>query len=426
MRKLYTLGFYAAIPVIVMRWLLRSLRNPAYRQRLNERFGRINPPDKIASIWIHAVSVGETIAAAPLIKAIIRDYPDYAIVVTCTTPTGSAQVSKLFGDSVYHYYMPLDLPSTTRRFIQLIRPRLAIIMETELWPNLLTKLHQFRVPVLIANARLSTRSMSNYKKINSISRRMMQQLSCVAAQSQRDGEHFKTLGLPENRLNFAGNIKYDMQLPEDLSAQGQKLRQEWQSTTRPTLIAASTHEGEETIILDSFAEILAMHPNALLILVPRHPERFAKVIAICQKRNFNTTLRSSQQAVTADTQILVGDTMGELRLLYATADVAFVGGSLVPVGGHNFIEPATLGLPLLSGPLLHNFVEMSALLREASALTIIHNAKELATTVVKLFDDTSKATAMGQAALTMVNNNRGALSRHLQIIHELIHHQATQ
>lgn len=413
MRYLYTLLIYLATPFVMLRLLWRSRTAPSYRQRWPERFGHI-PSVAGKSIWIHAVSVGETIAATPLIKALLKRYPNHTIVVTTATPTGSAQVVKNFKDQVYHVYAPLDLPTAVNGFLKHCNPALCIIMETELWPNLLHYTHARHIPILLANARLSVRSCKGYARIGTLTRKMLANISLVAAQSNMDGERFVTLGLARQKLWVTGNIKFDLQLPLSLVEQGKQLRSQW--ANRPTIIAASTHDGEESILLDSFKKIREKHPTALLILVPRHPERFKKVAQLCQSQSFSFVQRSRNELPTEQTDILLGDTIGELRLLYAASDIAFVGGSLVPVGGHNLIEPAALSLPILSGHYLHNFVAISQLLKAANAVMIVHNEKMITAAVIKLLDDTLFSQAMGQRAYDVSATNKGALDRHLQWI----------
>ncbi|MCH9769931.1 MAG: lipid IV(A) 3-deoxy-D-manno-octulosonic acid transferase [Gammaproteobacteria bacterium] len=420
MRLLYTLGFYLAVPALLLRWLWRSRRNVGYRQRLGERFGFIKFIPKTTSIWLHAVSLGEAIAAAPLIKALLHNYPDYTIVVTSTTPTGSNQIQKQFGKQVYHCYLPLDLPMAMSRFLTRIRPKLAIIMETELWPNLLSALKAKNIPVLIANARLSKRSMHNYKKIQNTVKKMLGNVNQVIAQSELDGEHFLKLGLKQHQLTIGGNIKFDMTLPDDIKTKGQAMRAQWHSESRPTFIVASTHEGEESLIVDAFKIILQKFPNTLLILAPRHPERFAKVISLFKEAGFNIALRSSNDLISNNTQVLIGDTLGELRQLYATADVALVAGSLAPIGGHNLIEPAALGMPILAGPNLQNCLEISKTLLAKNALKITPDAKTISDTVIELFNQTELANTMGIAAKQVADDNRGALQRHLDGVESIL------
>jgi 3-deoxy-D-manno-octulosonic-acid transferase len=417
MRFLYSLILIIALPFVLLRWLWRSRYVKGYRQRLSERFGFIPAiPQQTKTIWLHAVSVGETIAATPLINALLQRYPQYELIITTTTPTASAQVTKDFHDKVKHYYLPYDMPSAVKRFLRRTHPTLAIIMETELWPNLLYYTHHNGISILLANARLSERSLQGYQRISKLTQQMLSQITCVAAQSKADGERFMQLGLDPTKLLMAGNIKFDLLLPSSLLQEGQALRAAWGA--RPTLIAASTHETEESIILDAFAQIRQQYADAFLILVPRHPDRFAKVARLCQSANYRIAKRSLKEIPTADTDILLGDTMGELRLLYAASDIAFVGGSFVTVGGHNLIEPAALHLPILSGNHLHNFVAISKLLTDANALIVVNDANHLATQILQLLADKTQRDAMGERAYQVSADNTGALERHLQWINK--------
>ena len=420
MRYLYTLLLYAAMPFILFRLLWRSGRREGYRQRLFERFGYIDFIDQNThSIWIHAVSVGEVIAATPLIKALQKHYPYHTLMVTTTTPTGSLQVQKNFDiEQVHHVYLPYDLPTTIKRFLARVHPQFAIIMETELWPNLLHYTHQQNIPVLLANARLSERSMQNYRRIDGMIKKMLSKITCVAAQSNADGKRFIRLGLLPERLAITGNVKFDLHIPKSIIQEGKSLRETW--GTRPTLIAASTHDGEETILLKAFHRLRIHFPEAFLILVPRHPDRFAKVARLCEATGFSTVKRSLQQIPTPKTDILLGDTMGELCLLYAASDVAFVGGSLVPVGGHNLIEPAALHLPLISGHYLHNFVAISELLKKANALIIVNDSQSLSNAISQLFQNPKEKNALAERVYQVSAANTGAVVKHIELIQQLI------
>lgn len=414
MRYLYTLLLYLAVPFIMLRLLWRSRSIKGYRHRWHERFGHIPTLPGNKNIWIHAVSVGEAITAIPLIKALQQQHPQYTILVTTTTPTGSEQVLKHLKNQVVHVYAPYDLPSIINRFLDRCNPTLCIIMETELWPNLLHAIHQRNIPILLANARLSEPSFRNYQRITKLTRQMLANLTWVAAQSDVDGERFTKLGLDHQKLTITGNIKFDLELPDTLLDDGKTLRAHWGD--RPTLIAASTHEGEEAIILQAFKTIQQKYPNALLILVPRHPDRFEKVAKLCQSTGFSIVRRSLNQLPDKNTDILLGDTLGELRLFYTASDIAFVGGSLVPVGGHNLIEPAAVRLPIVTGNYLHNFTAISQLLKNADAALFVDDAASLSNAVIQLLDDRVHSQVMGERAYQVSAANSGALAKHLQWI----------
>lgn len=416
-RYFYTFAHYLALPIILLRLLWRSRYSKGYRQRWNERFGYIKrlPPEQ-KSIWVHAVSVGEVIAAIPLIKALIQQYSNYTVVVTTTTPTGSAQVIKHLNNQVLHVYSPYDVPSCVNRFLRRSNTHLCIIMETELWPNMLRCCCKRNIPILLANARLSESSMRKYQLITGMTKTMLSAYTMVAAQGLLDGERLIALGLDPNKLIISGNIKFDIHISETLIEEGNSLRKEWKSQYRPTFIGASTHEGEEIILLNAFKEIRKRLPNTLLILVPRHPDRFSKVARLCREKNFKIAQRSLNQQLDEQTDILLGDTMGELRLIYSASDIAFVGGSLVPIGGHNLIEPAAIGLPVLTGPYLQNFSEISKLLKNAGAAQIVVDAKSIASAVVALFSAAELREKISIKAREVIAANRGALMKHMEWI----------
>ena len=415
-RYLYTLAYYLAIPGLLLRLWWRSVRyNREYRARWQQRFGFIPRLEAAKVIWVHAVSMGETLAAVPLIKALLARYPDYRIVLTSTTPTGAAQAAKHFGEQVMAIYTPYDLPSCVNRFLNRVHPTLGIILETELWPNLLAACSRHKLTLMLANARLSEHSCRGYRRIPALVREMINSFAVIAAQAQSDGQRFLSLGLEPHRLRMTGNIKFDIQLAPDLTMRGQALRAEW-GMARPVWVAASTHEGEETLLLTALQTVRRQFPDLLFILIPRHPERFAKVGQECIQAGYRVVFRSQGEPVTAETEILLGDTMGEVMLFYAAADLAFVGGSFVAVGGHNLIEPAILGVAVLTGPHLHNFVDISQLLLHAGGARVVADADSLSAAVNDLLRNPDARTQMGQLGRQAVMANTGALSKHLDWI----------
>ncbi|HBW09242.1 MAG: 3-deoxy-D-manno-octulosonic acid transferase [Pseudomonas sp. BICA1-14] len=419
-RTLYTLLFHLGLPLVFLRLLWRAWRAPAYSRRIGERFAFGLPPLRPGGIWVHAVSVGESIAAAPMIRELMARYPHLPITVTCMTPTGSERVQALFGDSVQHCYLPYDLPWAAARFLERARPKLAVVMETELWPNHIHQCARRGIPVALANARLSARSARGYARFARLTAPMLAKLSLIAVQTEAEAERFRQLGARDECVEVTGSIKFDLTIDPALLERASKLRQQWAALERPLWIAASTHAGEDEIILAAHRQLLGEHPQALLILVPRHPERFASVYESAVRDGFVAVRRSTGEAVGADTQVLVGDTMGELLFLYALADIAFVGGSLVPNGGHNLLEPAALGKPVLSGPHLFNFLEISAQLRAAGALREVENASELVSAVDALWSDLPYAERMRTAGLVVLKNNQGALERLLAGLARLV------
>ncbi|MEN5201576.1 lipid IV(A) 3-deoxy-D-manno-octulosonic acid transferase [Pseudomonas wadenswilerensis] len=420
-RTLYTLLFHLGLPLVALRLFLRSRKAPAYGQRIGERFALNLPAMAKGGIWVHAVSVGESIAAAPMIRALLQAYPQLPVTITCMTPTGSERVRAMFADEprIQHCYLPYDLPWAAGRFLDHVQPTLAVIMETELWPNHIHQCAKRGIPVALANARLSERSARGYARFAGLTRPMLAEMSLIAVQTETEAQRFRQLGARSECVQVTGSIKFDLSIDEQLLPRARALREQWQAGQRPVWIAASTHEGEDEIILAAHRQLREHHADALLILVPRHPERFNSVFELCRGQ-FPTVRRSSGEPVAADAAVLLGDTMGELLFLYALADIAFVGGSLVPNGGHNLLEPAALSLPVLSGPHLFNFLEIAAMLREAGALQEVDDAQGLAAEVRRLVELPRDAQRMGAAGLAVMKANQGALKRLLDALGRLI------
>lgn len=416
MRYLYSFLFYLALPFVFLRLLWRSRRLPAYRKRFKERLGFYSVKfDRC--LWVHAVSVGETIAAVPLINALKQRYPHLPVVVTTMTPTGAARVNAVFGDSVTHAYLPYDIPGPVSRFLKTFHPVVAIIMETELWPNLLAICKKRHIPVCLANARLSKKSALAYHRIAWLSKGMLNNIDVIAAHGQRDAERFIQLGAPISNVVVTGNIKFDLELPQDLMRRAMKLT-ELLGKDRFVWVAASTHEGEEEIILAAHQQLRERVPHALLILVPRHPDRFNAVAKLCEQQ-FNTVRRSQDQICTQDTAVYLGDTMGEMLLMYAVSDVAFVGGSLIKRGGHNILEPAALAKPIITGPSLFNFAEMSEQFVNANALCKVTDASSLAAQLITFSEQSIERISTGARAKCVMDANRGALGKQLALIGHL-------
>ena len=416
-RLIYSAIFYLLMPIIVLRLIYRAIKAPAYAARWPERFGFVTPVKSSADvIWLHAVSVGETLAAVPLVKALQTKYPDHRVLVTCMTPTGSERIGAAFGDSVDHCYAAYDTPGAVARFLGRIKPVMLIIMETELWPNTVAACHQRQIPVILANARLSEKSARGYGRVRKLSTPMVSQLTAVAAQHPDDGARFETLGLPSENLHITGNIKFDLDLNAQIKLNAEQLAQQWHSQERrPVLLAASTHRGEDELILQAFSQIRQRIDNALLVLVPRHPERFKQVADLCVGAGFTVARRSSNDPA-EEADIMLGDSMGELMTFFGACDIAFVGGSLVANGGHNIIEPAAWGKPVLSGPSVFNFTEVSRLLTEAGGLMLVETPTALAETVIELIENPQRAQQMGQQAQQVAEANRGALEKLLTVI----------
>ncbi|MDG1582576.1 lipid IV(A) 3-deoxy-D-manno-octulosonic acid transferase [Pseudomonas sp. GOM6] len=419
-RTLYSLILHLALPFIFLRLLWRAWLAPAYGRRIGERFAFGLPPLRQGGIWIHAVSLGESIAAAPLIRELLARHPELPITVTCMTPTGSERIQALFGSRIQHCYLPYDLPWACARFQARLQPCLAVVMETELWPNHIHACHRRGVPVVLANARLSERSARGYARFARLTAPMLAELSLIAVQTQAEAERFRQLGARNECIEVTGSIKFDLSVDPQLPVRAAELRAEWGAAQRPMWIAASTHAGEDEVILAAHRQLLGEHADALLILVPRHPERFADVYELCRRDGFVTVRRSIDEPVAFGTQVLLGDTLGELLFLYALADLAFVGGSLVANGGHNLLEPAALGKPLLSGPHLFNFLEIANQLREAGDLLEVADAEQLHAVLRHLFAEPQVATSMADAGLGVLRANQGALARLLSGLERLL------
>ena len=414
LRLLYTLLTVLALPLIFARLWWRGRRNREYRQRWAERWGayRTAPVDG-PSVVFHAVSVGEVHAAMPLLEAWLQKYPRQSVVVTTTTPTGSSRVRQLLGKRVKHVYLPYDFPWCVAGFIRQFNPKLLVLMETELWPNLIHGCRQHQCPVLLVSARLSPKSFASYQLIGGLSRAMLQQLTQVAAQATADGERFVKLGLPPERLVVTGSLKFDLAIQTEKLFAARQIKAGWQ---RPVWIAASTRAGEDALVLAAHKQMLARIPDLLLVLVPRHPERFRLAQELASARGLKNVKQSSAPTVTADINVLVGDTLGDMHFYYGLADVAFVGGSLVPNGCQNIIEAAAFGLPVVTGRSLYNFQVASDELRRAGAMLVVANAAELGKVVVQLLQDDERRLHMGQQARAVVAANLGATLRTLELI----------
>ncbi|WP_460089633.1 lipid IV(A) 3-deoxy-D-manno-octulosonic acid transferase [Pseudomonas sp. S2_E02] len=421
-RTLYTALFYLGLPLVAIRLWLRARKAPAYAKRIGERFSYGMPTLQPGGIWVHAVSVGESIAAAPMIRALLQRYPQLPITVTCMTPTGSERIQALFANEprIQHCYLPYDLPCAAARFLDRVQPKLAVIMETELWPNHIHQCAKRGIAVALANGRLSERSAKGYGRFGKLTAPMLAEMSLFAVQTEAEAQRFRDLGARPETVEVTGSIKFDLTIDPQLLQRAADLRGQWQALERPVWIAASTHEGEDEVILDAHRRLLTNHPDALLILVPRHPERFNSVFELCQREGFATVRRSTGANVDAQTSVLLGDTMGELLFLYALADSAFVGGSLVANGGHNLLEPAALAKPVISGPHLFNFLDIAAQLREAGALAEVDDAEGLALEVQRLFELPRDAQRMADAGLAVMRRNQGALQRLLDGLGRLI------
>ncbi|MDB6103927.1 MAG: 3-deoxy-D-manno-octulosonic acid transferase [Gammaproteobacteria bacterium] len=423
MRYLYILAVYLAAPLISLVMLWRGFRDRSYWANFQERFGfgeRLPP----GSVWIHAVSVGEVQAAAALVTTLRERYPAIPVVVTTLTPTGATRAKTLFKDLAQVRYIPFDLPGSVRRFFNRVQPRAAVIFETELWPNLYHQCGRRRIPLVLASARISSRSVSRYRRLGSLFRDALSRGVVVAAQGEGDADRFKSLGADPDRTHVTGNIKFDFSVPLDIGERGRRLR-EFYAPTRPMWVAGSTHGGEEEILLEAHRIVRGTHPRALLVLVPRHPPRFDEVAFGLQRAGIRFVRRSQRLgekagAAAGFSEVLLVDTLGELLEFYAAADVAFVGGSLVPIGGHNLLEPAALGLPILTGPYTANSADIAKLLIARGAAEVVHDADELGGRVSMLLSDPDERDHIGALGRDSVDSNRGALGKLLGLIEPLL------
>jgi 3-deoxy-D-manno-octulosonic-acid transferase len=421
MLRLYTLLWWLSLPLVLLRLWLRGRQEPGYRQHWNERlgiYGRRAANDEPHTIWVHAVSVGETRAAEPLVDALLKQYPLSRIVLTHMTPTGRATGKSLFGKHgarLVQSYLPYDMPSLVGRFIRHFEPRICILMETEVWPNLIAECGRRKLPVMLANARLSERSLRKAQRFGRIMRDAAQGIGLVAAQTDADAERIRSLGAP--RVDVTGSIKFDVLVPASALALGAQLRQ--QIGMRPVLLCASTREGEEELILDAFGNA-DLPEGTLLLLVPRHPQRFDAVEAMVRERGFSAQRRSALREpgalVDGATRVLLGDSMGEMFTYYSACDLAFIGGSLQPLGGQNLIEPAALGKPVLVGQHTFNFAQATEDALAAGGARRVADAEELMRTAASLLQDGPAREAMGANALAFASQHRGATARTIALL----------
>ncbi|MCH7854038.1 MAG: lipid IV(A) 3-deoxy-D-manno-octulosonic acid transferase [Proteobacteria bacterium] len=419
MRIIYVILSYLLLPVFALYWIMRGVGNHTYWDRMGQRFGLGFPRLEDGSIWVHAVSVGEVQAAVPLVRALQSRFPDRQILITTVTPTGAAHVRSLFGEDVCHSYIPFETPSAVGKFFDAVKPVLALIMETEIWPNLYHACGSRKIPLVLVSARISPKSLKNYRRLLPLFRETLSHGILIAAQGEADAKRFLMLGASPARTWITGNIKFDIELPPDLGIRGAKLRHDIIGN-RPVWIAASTHDGEEEQVLAAHKIVLQSLPDAVLILVPRHPERFPVVQSLLKKKQWKFVTRTSHKPVPSAAEVLLGDTMGELPLFYAASDVAFVGGTLVPVGGHNLLEPGSLGLPVITGPHLFHTQDIAALFTDVGASITVQNAEELAGAVLPLLEDDDMAQEMGQKGKQVVASNKGALQRLLVLLAPLV------
>ncbi|RQQ15831.1 3-deoxy-D-manno-octulosonic acid transferase [Burkholderia stagnalis] len=431
LRVIYRALWWLVAPLAVVRLVVRSRKERGYREHIGERFGcgpGRGPDDRAPLIWVHAVSVGETRAAQPLIDALMKARPDARILLTHMTPSGRATGTQIFGDRVLRCYLPYDMPGAVRRFLRAWRPTLGLVMETEVWPTLIDECRRADVPLVLTNARMSARSYKRAAKFGAATRDVFGGFSRVLAQSPADAERLTSLGA--RNVAVLGNLKFDMTTPPELAARGRA----WRDAigTRPVWVAASTRENEEALVLQAFDAVKT--PDALLILVPRHPQRFGEVEALVARSNRKCVRRSAWAADAAafaagrpaapplpsDVTVLLGDSMGELGAYYAAADVAFIGGSLLPLGGQNLIEACAVGVPVLIGPHVFNFTQATADAVAAGAALQVEDPLDLAHVLDALFADHARRIAMGAAGAAFAARHRGATARSVDVLAALL------
>lgn len=415
LRWIYSAVFYLAQPFLVYRLYQRARKNPAYKERIPERFGRYRVASPDSCLWVHTVSVGEFIAAQPLIEKLLQRHPEVPVLVTTMTPTGSERVQAALGDRVIHVYLPYDIPYAVKRFLRHFNPKALVIMETELWPNLIHYTSKRGAPVIVANARLSQRSADGYRKAAALVRPMLREISVIAAQAKPDGERFIELGLPPASLKVTGTVKFDLAVDAAVMARAKQLRQNW-GPERSVFIAASTHEGEDEQVLEAFKLVKQSLSDALLVLVPRHPERFQPVQSLVEKQGWPYVCHSAGSSIAPDIDVVIGDTMGELLVLLGASDVAFIGGSLEPVGGHNMLEALAMGTPAITGPHVFNFSVVAQLLSELQVLETVTTPLGLGDAVLRLLNNPQQRQALSKKGLQVVDENRGAIDRLLAIL----------
>lgn len=420
-RIIYSVIFYLALPLILLRLLVRSIKAPAYKKRIAERFALQSPPQGFnknkLTLWIHAVSVGETAASAPLVEELQRLHPDAQIVMTTMTPTGSDRVRLLFGESVIHVYIPYDLPGACNRFLDKYQPSLLILMETELWPNLVHSCHRRGIKLLLANARLSEKSAAAYGRFETFTHSLLEKIDKIAAQAVPDAQRFIKLGAKPEQIEVTGSLKFLVDVNEkELQGYFSAIK----NSARPVLVAASTREGEEEKVLTAFKKCIAEIPSLLLLLIPRHPERFSKAYKLSEEEGFTTLKRSAGEDIEEGTQVLIGDSMGEMLDYYKLATVAFVGGSLVETGCQNVLEPAALGIPVLVGPSQYNFATICKQLEQVGGLRTVKDETELADSIVSLIADEPSRQKMGESGKQLIKENQNTLPALMKLVEPLI------
>ena len=415
MRFFYTSLFCLLLPFVLLRLYWRGIKQAAYRARWQERLGFFTQSYSQHGIWFHAVSVGEAEAAFPLIKRVQQRHPDLPVLVTTTTPTGSARVVEVLGDSVSHVYFPYDIPWVVCRFLSIFKPVMLVVMEKEIWPNLFRQCGQRQIPLYIINARLSARSAQSYRWIKGLIQPALANVQMILAQTEEDRLRFIDIGAAADSVQVSGNLKFDIELPQHSIEQGKALKNDM-FFGRFVWIIASTHPGEEAIFLAQYADLKRHIPELLLVLVPRHPERFDNVHQLALQYGLQVARRREQASIASATDVYLADTMGELKMLYAAADVAFVGGSLVPVGGHNILEALAAGTPVMFGPYMENFKEIARQVLQAQAAVQCQHEQDVAAQLLMLYQDPALRHTLVENGHRFIQKNQGALDKTLAML----------
>lgn len=412
MRRLYTLFLYLLVPYILLRLVWKGRRHPAYRQRIAERFMLNTLPGQV-DIWVHAVSLGEVVAATPLIEQLLAK--KYRLMVTTMTPSGSQHVQIKFSDRVLHQYVPYDLPWCTKRFFKAIQPRVGVILETELWPNLICTAKKANIHLALVNARLSDKAFHQYQKIKFFFKPVLESIDFIGAQSELDAQRYRDLGAPDKTVSMLGNIKFDLMMPQSLLERFAPYKKSW-GHDRIVFIAASTHDDEEKQLLSQLKRLQQAIPGLILLIAPRRPERFDAVFQLCQQQGWKTVRRSQAESITPSAEVVVLDSLGELLGFYQLSDYAFVGGSLVPIGGHNVLEPIALDVPVLCGPFMQNSKAICTDLKKAHALQWSSDVNDLIQRLIYLHQHPKERLAQIKHARDVLQANQGTVAKYVERI----------
>ena len=415
MRYFYTFILYLMLPWVLLRLWLKGRRVPGYRRNWKERFGLGDVDVVQPVVWFHAVSVGEVRAAEPLIRAMLKRHPNLSVLLTTATPTGRDTAQQIFGSDISYHYLPYDLPASVKRFLDAVKPVMVVILETEIWPNLYHQLEQKSIPLLLVNARLSQKSLRGYLRLRALSRPAVRSIRHIAAQSEQDAQRFQRLGASAAQLSIMGNLKFEMQLPDDFSTRVRTLK-DTMGSERNVWVAGSTHSGEDAQLLAAHRRVLESCDDALLVIAPRHPERAGEISALCRKSGVESRFSTGTASLGNDVQVLIVDTLGELVYFYGVALAVFVGGSLVPTGGHNPVEAILAGAPVITGSNTDNFKSIYRDMIDSKAARMIETEQALADLICKWFSDAEQRKNIVDAGLRLVEKNRGALQRCLRLV----------